>query len=69
MFSTARDGDTARVQFNEKEDLDGFHPPGFDGEKVTGQYLVLVMTKERTPGEKHLAFRRWKDQRWRLQRC
>lgn len=52
---------TAHTQFNENEHVNGFQPQCFDGEKVTCQHLMLVMSQEGAPCALRLPQRRrWK---------
>lgn len=56
MRSAASEVDAPCVEFNEEQDVEGFEAERFDGEEITGQELIFVVTHEVLPAGRAAAF-------------
>ncbi len=55
MFGATRDVDAPSSQFDKEQDIDGFQPECFDGQKITRQHLLPIMTEKCLPTTFRLA--------------
>ncbi len=57
MRRAAREVNPTAAHFDKKQHINGLQEQGFDGEKVAGEYLVLVMGHQVTPTGRATSFR------------